>query len=182
MLGYIVTDCTYIGTSLIRVFVYLSILLSFSVSGYIIGILHACEQMRTCRSVCNSALENLCIILNSACIRTSIDSYFNLSLWLCMSVPVSEYVMTDCMCIYVCWSCLFFSFSLNIRISLRLYCDPLYVYMYVSWSVFLCVFFLNASIGFRLYCHWLSVYSFVSWSAYLSMFLFLCLSIRVYYR
>ena len=84
--------------------------------------LHVCKKARSCRSVYSSALENLCIIINSACIRTSTDSYFYLSLWLWMSVPVSGYVITDCMCIYVSWSCLFLSFSLGICSSVRLYC------------------------------------------------------------
>ena len=94
---------------------------------YRIGNLHVCEQARSGVSVCNSALEYLCNIINSACIRTSIDSYFCLPLWLWMSVPVSGYVMTDCMCIYVCWSGLFFSFSLHICSSVRLYCHSMYV-------------------------------------------------------
>ena len=119
--GNIVTDCTYIGTSLIPRFC-LSFPLSFSVSGYIIDNFHVCEQARSCRSVYSCALENLCIIINSACIRTSTDSYFYLSLWLWMFVPVSGYVITDCMCIYVSWSCLFLSFSLEICSSVRLYC------------------------------------------------------------
>ena len=49
----------------------------FSVSGCIIGNLHVCEQARSARSVCNNALENLCvIIIISVSIRTSLDSYF----------------------------------------------------------------------------------------------------------
>ena len=90
--------------------------------GYIIGNLHACDQTRSVRSVCNSTLENLCIIsLNSAYIPTSLYLYFCLSLWLWMSVPVSGYVMTRSMWIYVSWSCLFFFFSRNICSSVRLY-------------------------------------------------------------
>ena len=123
--GYIVTDCTYIGASLIPRFCLSLFLLSFSVSGYIIDNVHVFEQARSGRSMCNRALENVCIIINSACIRTSNDSYFFLSLWLWMSVPVSGYVMTHCMCIYVSWSCLFFSVSLNICSSVRLYCQSL---------------------------------------------------------
>ena len=84
--------------------------------------LYVCEQARSGRSVCNRTLENVCIIINSACIRTSIHSYFYLSLSLWTSVPVSGYVITDCMCIYVSWSCLFLSFSLKICSSVRLYC------------------------------------------------------------
>ena len=109
-------------------------------SGYIIDNWHVCEQARLCRSVCNSALENVCIIINSAYIRTSIDSYFYLSLWLWMSVPVSGYVITDCMCINISWSCLFLSFSLEICSSVLLSCHWLYVHRYVSWSAFLSLF------------------------------------------
>ena len=100
--GYIVTDCTYIVTSLILRFclsLSLSVSLSFSVSGYIIDNLHVCEQARLGRSVCNSSLVNLCIIINSACI----DSYLYLPLWLWRSVTVSGCVITDYMCIYVSW-------------------------------------------------------------------------------
>ena len=161
MFGYTVTDCTYIGTSLIPLFC-LSLFPSvFLCPGYIIGNLHVCEQARSGRSVCNRALENVCIIiLNSAYIPTSLHSYLCLSVSLWMSVPESGYIIIHCMCIYVAWSWLFFS----------------------MWPCF-SVFSLNGFIGFRLYCHWLSVYRFVSWSAFLSMFLSVCLSdIHVYYR
>ena len=113
-------------------FVCLSIPLSLSVSGYIIGNLHVCQQATSARSVCSSAAENICIIINSACIRTSLDSYFSLSLfgsecpfqcpdmlWLIVcayvsldhvcfslslwiSVQVFGYIVTDCRCITDC--------------------------------------------------------------------------------
>ena len=108
---------------------------------------------------------------NFACIRTSLDFSFFLSLSVWMSVPVSSYIMTHCMSIYFSSSRELFSFSLNIRIYVRLYCDSLFVYMYVSSSVFLSVFSLNASIGFQLYCHWSFVYNVVPWFLFLSMFL-----------
>ena len=98
VVGYIGTDCTYIGMSLILRF-YLSFPLCFWVSGYIIDNLRVCEQARSGYSVCNSSLENLCVITNSACI----DSHFYLPLWLWRSVPVSGCVITDCMCVYVSW-------------------------------------------------------------------------------
>ena len=132
-------NCSYLSSAILslivqievrllfRVFVHLSFPLSFWVSGYIIDNLHVCDQARSNRSVCSSALENLCIIINSTC--TSIDSDYDLSLWLWMSIPLSGYIVTDCMCIYVFWSCLFFSFSLYICSSVRLFCDSLYVYM-----------------------------------------------------
>ena len=96
--------------------------------GYIISNLHGCEQARSAQSVCNIALKTVCIIfniLNFGYIPTSLHSYFCLYLWLWMSVPVSGYVMIHCMCIYVAWSWLFFSFSLDICSSIRLYCRSL---------------------------------------------------------
>ena len=79
MFGYIVTDCTYIGTSLIPRFCVFLFPLSFSVSGYIVDNVRVCEQARSGRSVYNSALENVCIIFNSACIPTSFDPCLSLS-------------------------------------------------------------------------------------------------------
>ena len=167
--GYIVTDCTYIGTSLIPRFCISLFPLSFSVSGHIIDNLHVFEQARSGRSMCNSALENLCIIINCAWIRTSIDSYFFLSLWLWMSVPVSGYVMTRCMCICVSWSCLFF-LSLWTSVVVfgyivshcRCISRSLHTCFYKSLDPYFSVFSLNASICFRLHCHWLSVCRFIS--------------------
>ena len=122
VLGYIVTDCTYIGTSLIPRFCLSLSLCIFQCP----GILHVCKQARSARSVSNSALEKVCmIILNSVYIPTSLHSYFYLSLSIWVSVPVSRYIMIHCMCIYVAWSCLFFSFSLNICSSVPLYCHSL---------------------------------------------------------
>ena len=87
-----------------------------------------------------------------------------------MSFPVSGYVMIHCMCIYVAWSCLIFSFSLNICSSVPLYCHSLYVYISGSWSVFLSLSFsLSISISVSLYCHWFYVNKYVSWSAFLSL-------------
>ena len=83
-------NCSYLSSAILslivrievrllfRVFVHLSFPLSFWVSGFTIDNLHVCEQARSSRSVCSSALENVCIIINSAC--TSIDSYYDLSL------------------------------------------------------------------------------------------------------
>ena len=56
-----VTDSTYIGTSLIPRFCRFSLYLSFSVPWYSIGNMHVCEQARSARSVCNNALENVCL-------------------------------------------------------------------------------------------------------------------------
>ena len=196
--GYIVTDCTYIGTSLIPRFCISLFPLSFSVSGHIIDNLHVFEQARSGRSMCNSALENLCIIINCAWIRTSIDSYFFLSLWLWMSVPVSGYVMTRCMCICVSWSCLFF-LSLWTSVVVfgyivshcRCISRSLHTCFYKSLDPYFSVFSLNASICFRLHCHWLSVCRFVSLLIrifiYVSLYQswyprILPLSLRVYVR
>ena len=64
-------------------------------SGYIIGNLHACEQASSVRSMCSSAVENICIIINSACIRTSLDLYFCLSLSLALNVRSSVRICYD---------------------------------------------------------------------------------------
>ena len=58
----------------------LSFSLSASVSGYIIGNLRVCEQTQSARPVCNNAIEISFFPFNFACIRTSLDSYFFLSL------------------------------------------------------------------------------------------------------
>ena len=176
--GYIVTECTYIGTSLISRYC-LSFPLAFSVSGYIIDNLHVCEQARSGRSVCNSALEHLCIIINSACKRTSIDSYFYLSLWLWMSVPVSGYVITDCMCIYVSWSCLFLSSlwrSVVVFGYIVIDCRCIFPSFDPCFSL---SFSLNTFLSVELYYHWLYVQKYVSWSVFLSLSLclFQCLLI-----
>ena len=106
-LSLLFCDCLYLWSAILSlivriyicllfcVFVYLSFPLCFWVSGYMTDNLRVCEQARSGRSVCNSSLENLCIIINSACI----DSYFYLPLWLWRSVPVSGCVNIDCMCI-----------------------------------------------------------------------------------
>ena len=110
-LSLLLFDCLYLWSAILSlivriyvrllfcIFVYLSFPLSFSVSGYIIDNLHVCEQARLGHSACYSSLENLCIIINSACI----DSYFYFLLWLWRSVTVSGCVITDYMCIYVSW-------------------------------------------------------------------------------
>ena len=181
MFGYVVTDCTWIGTSLDSRF---SLSVSVSVSGYIIDksacmiicvsldsyffvspsfwmrvavsdcrwkctLLDSCfsecfypcssilklilvgESINTsvgprlsplslCLCQCPSILSVICMYVskrvqltqwatalwkiefwffNFACIRTSLDFCFFLSLFVWMSVPVSSYIMTHCMCI-----------------------------------------------------------------------------------
>ena len=138
--------------------------------------LHVCEQAGSGRSVCNSSLENLCIIINSACIAF----YFYLPLRLWRSVPVSGCVITDCMCIMsldsVC-------FSLSLCISVVVFGDIVAHCTRILSSldsVFLSFSFsLNTSFSVRLYCHWLYVQKYVSWSAFLSLSvcLFQCLLI-----
>ena len=122
---------------LFSVLVYLSIPLSLSLSGYIIGNLHVCEQASSARSVCSSAVENICIIINSASIRTFLDSYFCLSLFdsECPFQCPDMYVHMRLLMI------LFFFSSLCIHCSsVQLYCHWLLVYIFVSWSVFLSLF------------------------------------------
>ena len=101
----------FTGTSLDPRFS-LSFSLSVSVFGYIIG--------------------------KSACIRTSVDSYFFVSLCLWMCVAVSDYISSQCRC--KCTSLdsyVSLSSSLNVFIRVWLYWHWLYVYMYVFWCVFL---------------------------------------------
>ena len=74
---------------------------------------------------------------NYACIGTSLDSYFFLSHFVWMCLPVSGYTITYCGCIYV---------RLLIRVSLSVFlwrilllfsynfCDWFYVYRYISLS------------------------------------------------
>ena len=151
----IVSHFRCIDTSL---HVFLSLCLSFSVfvsvSEYIIGNWYVCDQSRSARSACNTLYKRIQSLIlnhmpmgaeNSATenfnfdflivrvLRTSLGFYFFLSLW--MSVPVSSYIMTHCMCVYFSSSWYLFSCSLNIRMN-RLYCDSLFVYMYVSWCMF----------------------------------------------
>ena len=77
-------------------------------------------------------------------LHPSLDFYFFLSLCLWMSVSVSSYIMTHCICVYFSSSWYLFPCSLNIRINVRLYCDSLYVYS--SRHLYLC-FPLSVSIS-----------------------------------
>ena len=91
---------TCIGTSL-DPRLSLSFSLSVSVSEYIIRNLHVCEQTRSARSACNSAMEDGFFFTFFFCLYAYVSWFLFLSLscvW--MSVPVSSYIMTDCMCIY----------------------------------------------------------------------------------
>ena len=94
--------------------------------GYIAGNLHVYEQVRSAQSGCNSGLENydddVYFSFSFACIRTSLGSYFCLSVCFSMSVMVSGYIMTHCMSIYCSAVCLCVSFALNICINIGLYC------------------------------------------------------------
>ena len=93
-------------------FLSISLYLSFSESGCIIGKLHVCEQARTSRSVWNSVLEKWCmIIIIPACIYTSLDSYFRL-----------------------------ISLALNFRSRFRICNDSLYVHIvFFSFRFVLCL-------------------------------------------
>jgi len=130
---YTVTDCKCIGMSLDPRF---SLFLSVWVSGYIIG--------------------------NSAYIRTSLDSYFFLSLFIWMCVAMSDYIIAH---MYVSWSVLLTLFFCEC-FCVRQYRYWLYVYRYVSWSAF----FLFFSLFFSFFSFFLLfVFSF-------SLSLSLCLS------
>ena len=107
------TDCTCICTSLDPPFS-----LTLSASGYIIDNLHVYEQARSAHSPCNCAID---LSLHFACIRTSLDSYFSLSLclWVWMCVAVSGYIIPHCRSLDPCF---LVSFSLNVFILFRVYC------------------------------------------------------------
>ena len=83
--------------------------------------------MRSAHSASNSAIENDYFYF--ACICRSLGSIFPL---LCLSVTVSGYIITHCMSIYVSPLCFCVFFSLNICISVGLYCHWLYVYICTS--------------------------------------------------
>ena len=119
--------------------------------------------------------KNHFFLFKFACIRTTLDWYFFLSLSRWMSVPVFGYILTHCMSIYVSGLC-FCHFSLNICSSDRLYYHSLYVSMSVAWSVFV-------SLSLTLSMPIAVFYRNLSWSAYpSSVFLLLLLCVRVYYR
>ena len=84
----------YIATSL-DLRLSLSFSLSVSVSEYIIRNLHVCEQ-----TYVTALWKTDFLFFYFACIRSSLDFCFFLPLSVWMSVPVSNYIMTYCMCIY----------------------------------------------------------------------------------
>ena len=100
------------------------------------------------------------IIGNSACIRTSLDSYFFFSLFLWMWVAVSDYIIIHTVGVYV---------RLLIRSS-----HPLFPWMFLSVFGYIvtdctCI---GTSHDPRFFLFFFS----------LSLFLSVCLSVRVYYR
>ena len=149
-------------------------------------------------------------IRNSACIGTSLDSYFFLSHSVLMCFPVSA-ILLLIVCVYVrllirVFVCFLFfplSFSEGFLLSYNDW-DRLYVYTYVSWSalVSLCLFLcvsqhpgiLSVICMYMNKCNQLNprlsliyfifcVYTYVSWFVFLSLPLSLnvCTSLRLYY-
>ena len=182
--GYIVTDSTYIGISLIPRFC-LSLYTSFSMSGYIIGNFHVCEQAHWARSVSNRALQNVCMsIIIPVYIRTSLDSHFCLTS-LAQNVRSNVRICDDSLYVHIS----LLSFSLNICRSVRLYCHWLSVYISVSWSVFLS---LSLSLWIPLWvfgyivtdCTWIGTCTDPRFSLFLSVSVsgILSVIIRVYVR
>ena len=99
----------------------LSFSLSISVSGYIMGnFMYMNKRVQLSQRV-KALWIYFLFYFFIACIRTSLDSYFCLSLFLRMSVTVSGYIMTYCMSIYLLALRLCLSFCLNICISVGLY-------------------------------------------------------------
>ena len=126
------------------------------------------------------------------CVYVSWFVFPPFSVCLLMSVIVSGYIITHCMSIYVSPLCLCVFFSLNICISVGLYCHwlylyictslgpavsltfslwiPLYVFGYVCWTRCFSHFLsMNTSICVRLCSHWLYVYRYLSASKFLSV-------------
>ena len=142
-------------------------------SGYIIGILQVCEQASLARSVCRSAVKNISLLILRVYVR------------LLIGTSVSLYL------------------ALNVRSSVRICYDSLYVHMRplddvcfslwfivcayaslddVCFSLSLCahtvvVFSLNTSISVRLYCHWLYANRYVFWSTFFHLILSLFVSV-----
>ena len=120
-----VTDCTCIGTSVEPLWS-LSLSLCLSESGYIIDNVHEYEQARSAHSACNCAIYIYIyyfLLLHFAWIRTSLDSYFFLSLCLGMCVAVSGYVIPHCRSNFTSLvACFSLSFSLNVFIIFQVYC------------------------------------------------------------
>ena len=133
--------------------------------------------MRSAHSASNSAIYFFDFLFGILfCVYTYVFWFVfsPFSICLLMLVIVSGYIITHCMSIYVSPLCLYVFFSLNICISVRLYCHWLYmyidIYMYVSWSRCFSHFFsVNTSICVRLCCHWLYVYRDLSSSRFLSV-------------
>ena len=144
LFSYVVTNCTCIGTSLDPRFS-LSLSLSVSVSEYIIGTFHVCEEARPARPVCNSAIENSFFFVFNFCVYTYVswfvflsfsfalnvctsfrmyfDTHFFLSICFWMCVAVSEYIIPHYRC--KCTSldaCFSLSFAVNVLILFRVYC------------------------------------------------------------
>ena len=177
LFGYVVTNCTCIGTSLNpRFSLSLFLSVSLSVSGYIIGNLHVCEQARSAgRPRCDCAKERLllfCFVLFlNMRVRLLIDiSYFLFRAeWL--------YQFSDIFWLIVCPStslgCVCFShFSLNICSSDWLYYHSLYVSMSVAWFVFVSLS-LPLSMPIAVFGYILTDCSSIgTWSAYVSSFFF----------
>ena len=152
MIGYMITHCTCICPFLDPCFS-----LSFSFSAYINVQLY-CHWLYFYRYFSWFAFLPLFFpmsvsvyeyIRNSACIGTSLDSYFFLShsVWMCL--PVSGYSITLRRCIYTSLDPSF-SFSLFLWRFLfgYNYWDWLYMYSYLSWSAFVS---LSVCLSIRVY-------------------------------
>ena len=97
--GYIVSDSRCIGTSLHpHLFLSLSFSVSVSVSEYIISNLYVCDQSRSARSACNSAIEILFynFYLCVCYVRLLISTSFTLSISECL------YQCPVILCLIVC--------------------------------------------------------------------------------
>ena len=163
--GYVVTNCTYIGTSLDPRFS-LFFVVCVSVSGYIIGksslgisILVIGYIITHCTCICPvswSVFFSLShsmpisvfgyIVSDCNYVGTSPDRRFSLSLSLSFFLILSE-------CVYQCPSILSLIVGVDVRLLIRvffslfpwrflllfgyIFCDWLYVYRYVSWNSFL---------------------------------------------
>ena len=156
VLGFIVTDthryiswssflCPSLSLSLcLRV----RFSLSVSVSEYIIGNFHVCEQSRSARSSCNSAILRLIfdLLILRVYVRLLISVSFSLFVYECLYPCPAILWLT--VCAYT--SLLRVGYSLSLWISVLVFgyiVTHFYVYIYVSWSVFFSFFPLDVSIA-----------------------------------
>ena len=185
--GYIVTDCTYIGISLIPRFC-LSLCTCLSQCPGVLSVISMYVNKRVQLAHCVTALQKIYMIYDyyNSCVYMYVSWFVLPSHLFGSEFPFqSPDMLWLIVCAYMSLDLLFFFFLLllllllNICISVRLNlslivgrcifpsldpCFSLSLPLSLSLS-----FSLNTSICVRLYCHWLHVNRYVSWFAFLSL-------------